>query len=128
VRKLPHNFKSSSWTDDTTQTRSPEDLLKLGMVFIRAEMLDAIRNAEEKYHKGKAIGPDKTRAYISRMYREIKQGYIKSGRPDLQPLLDEAETFMELLKLADKVEEYLYDKGFIRPKEYTDPKDPINML
>ena len=125
---MRYDYKPQTWSDEATQTRSPEELLKLGMVFVRADMLDAIRIAEEKYHKGKAIGPDKTRANISRMYREIKQGYIKSGRPDLQPEIDNAETFQELLKLADKVEEYLYDKGFIRPKEYIDPKDPMNML
>lgn len=112
---------------DESQTTSPEELLKLGMVWIRTEMLDAIRTAEEKYHKGKAISPDRVRAYISRMYREVKQGYIKSKREDLQPLLDKAETFEELLLLADRVDEYLYDKGFIRPKEYIDPKDPRNM-
>jgi hemolysin activation/secretion protein len=120
-------YKPPSWSEDTTQTRSPEEWMMINRVFIRTEMLDAIRIAEEKYHKGKAIGPDKTRAQISRMYREIKQSYIKSGREDLQPLIDEAETFQELLLLADKVDEFLYDKGFIRPKEYLDPKDPRNI-
>ncbi len=121
------HYKPQNWVEDNTQTRSPEEFIMINRVFIRQEMLDAIRIAEEKYHKGKAIGPDKTRSYISRMYREIKQSYIKSGREDLQPAIDNAETFQELLLLADEVDAFLYDKGFIKPKEYLDPKDPRNI-
>jgi hypothetical protein len=118
----------NDWKNNAVQTYSPDDLLKWYLVQIRNDMFEILSIDIEKYRKGANIPKEKSRRAVNRMYWEIKQGFVKSGKPDLQAQIDEAKSFDELRACADEIDSYLYDKGFIRPKQFMDPKDPRRTL
>ena len=124
-----NNYYNQLNQGEIPQTMSPDALLKWNLIIVRSELLDTMRYHEEKYGKGKLVGPEKVRSYINRLYREIKQGYAKHDEKEaakIQSQINNAETLEQLQEAFDKIDSYLYNKGFIRPREFSDPLDPRN--
>jgi len=125
-----------NWGDESVTTTGADELLKVQVLIRRSEANDALRAEEERiYQNGVDRRPGRYRSYLLALWREIGAGYIaargEENRLDYgdpigrgMNLYTENVTFEQLRRIHDAIEDYLYEKGFTKPKQHLAMTDP----
>lgn len=110
--------------DSEGTTTSPDLGLKIQILRRRDEFIDVFRSEQELRFKGVRVPFTSSRSYLIALYLAVQVLYMRTTKADLMPAIKEAKTVEEFQMVFFELEEFLYDKGYTRPRLFSDLKSP----